>query len=677
MNIRLIKIELWNIYGFNHLELRFNGADGVISGRNGIGKSTVYDAFLWCLFGKDAEGRPDYEIKPRGEDGEGIEKVESIAVVSLNIDGATKIFERNYHEIWKTTRGESVPKKTGHTTDYKINGAPIGTEKEYKAEIASILDENAFRLLTDVKYFMNLPWAERRQKIVELSGADMTDAQFAGNWSAAGGNEEYANIILTALNAGKTIDRYKKELSANKTETNVKLKAIPARIDEVRKSLPEEVNIHAIEKEIETLNKNVSDINAQIEDKTSVFQAEQNKRAKLLNESFDIENKAKIIANRVRREITEDVGSIAGRIAELKSAAANKTAEVSACGTYITNTQKEIDRINSELNTKRAEFETIATETLSLDGDDAFCCPTCKRMLEPEDIEAKKVMLLNNFNDNKQRRMDAIRSAGKQQGALIEQLKKVIADQGLKKGALQAEIDTIAGEVAKMESQNTVERDIETEIASKLAANEEYQQLIGTHSKLQSAINEPITPAETGELNTKRADILSEINDLNGKMFLANQRANGLERIAELEKEEKELAQIVADYDKAEYAIQLFTKYKMDAIQDIANGLFPDNIRVRLFEEQMNGGEKPICDILIDGVPYPRANTAKKINAGISAINMYQRHYGLIAPIFVDNKESVTDLIDTDAQVISLQVDGSKKKLELVLNQEKISKLFA
>ena len=60
-------------------------------------------------------------------------------------------------------------------------------------------------------------------------------------------------------------------------------------------------------------------------------------------------------------------------------------------------------------------------------------------------------------------------------------------------------------------------------------------------------------------------------------------------------------------------------------------------------------------------MPFTVANTAKQVNAGIEIINALSRFYGVSAPIFIDNRESVQSLIDTDSQIINLVVSSDKE----------------
>lgn len=57
--ITLKSLLLVNFKGVRELRLDFTQQVTVISGENGTGKTTIFDAFHWLLFGKDSTGRSD------------------------------------------------------------------------------------------------------------------------------------------------------------------------------------------------------------------------------------------------------------------------------------------------------------------------------------------------------------------------------------------------------------------------------------------------------------------------------------------------------------------------------------------------------------------------------------------------------------------------------------------
>jgi len=103
-------------------------------------------------------------------------------------------------------------------------------------------------------------------------------------------------------------------------------------------------------------------------------------------------------------------------------------------------------------------------------------------------------------------------------------------------------------------------------------------------------------------------------------------------------------------------------------LTDKINSKF-DTIRFRLFVEQINGGIKEDCEVMVPGdgkmVPYPCANNAARLNAGLEIINALAHHWNKSVPVFVDNAESVTRLQQIDGQLIRLVVSEPDKTLRM------------
>ena len=88
--------------------------------------------------------------------------------------------------------------------------------------------------------------------------------------------------------------------------------------------------------------------------------------------------------------------------------------------------------------------------------------------------------------------------------------------------------------------------------------------------------------------------------------------------------------------------------------------------RFKLFKTNINGGIEEVCETIFNGVPYSSGlNNAARINVGLDIISTLSEHYGVTAPIFVDNSEAVTKLIDINSQVISLVVSEKDKELRI------------
>ena len=143
-------------------------------------------------------------------------------------------------------------------------------------------------------------------------------------------------------------------------------------------------------------------------------------------------------------------------------------------------------------------------------------------------------------------------------------------------------------------------------------------------------------------------------------------------RILALEQEERTLAAEFERIEQGLYLCELFVRRKTELMSDRINGQFK-TLRFQLFREQNNGGLADCCEALVPSeagalVPYPDANDAAKVNSGLEVIDVLSRHFGVTAPIIVDNAESVTHLQTVDTQVIRLVVSKPDKKLRVEID---------
>ena len=58
-----------------------------ISGQNAVGKSTVAEAYMWCLFNKNSLGEAKFQVRPQDAFGNPIDHVDIKVVVTLDVDG--------------------------------------------------------------------------------------------------------------------------------------------------------------------------------------------------------------------------------------------------------------------------------------------------------------------------------------------------------------------------------------------------------------------------------------------------------------------------------------------------------------------------------------------------------------------------------------------------------------
>lgn len=138
MNVRIQKMSIENFKGIKNLEIRFDGQNAVIYGDNATGKTSLFDAFLWLLFGKDSSDRSDFGVKPYDANGQEIHNLETIVEVELEIDGLkVATLKHLLKENWVKKNGQSEQVFSGNQHKYWINGISHSAS-DYEKFVAGI-----------------------------------------------------------------------------------------------------------------------------------------------------------------------------------------------------------------------------------------------------------------------------------------------------------------------------------------------------------------------------------------------------------------------------------------------------------------------------------------------------------------------------------------------------------
>ena len=103
--IKIKSMALTNFKGIRSMSVDFGQNLTKITGRNGSGKTTIFDAFTWVLFGKDSHDRKTFDIKTIGADGKPIARLPHEVTLLLDVDGEEIKLCRRYKEKWVKRRG--------------------------------------------------------------------------------------------------------------------------------------------------------------------------------------------------------------------------------------------------------------------------------------------------------------------------------------------------------------------------------------------------------------------------------------------------------------------------------------------------------------------------------------------------------------------------------------------
>lgn len=640
MDIRIRRLTLDNFKSHRHLNLQFNGQDATLYGDNATGKTSVYDALTWLLFGKDSagNGEKNIDIKPLDTTG-AVRDHKAITSVEaeLMVDGEVTIFKRTYQEVWTTRRGSSQAVYSGNTSEYFVDGVPCKLYA-FEEKINEIVPEDVFRLLTSVGYFpAAMKWQERRATLFDMAGT-MTDREIMTR-------DEMFIPLLEGM--GKlSLDDYKKKLAAEKRGFSTTRDQTPARLDECRKAVQtlECIDFDAARKNLEVLEADHQKIIAQIAavDNDTAAVMKQNELAEKRLELRELENK-----NTTFRA-QQTVGEV--NLEPLRRSLSDRSGELASLQAQIRSAENSLAGYESKVDEARNRWIEVNAEAFY-----GGSCPTCGQQLPADQLQDAMDRFERQKRDRLaeiQRTAEAHKAAKAQQEVNIQSMKDRLV-------ALESDVLLLKDQIAAAEAARVIPKDMDgyTESRTVLEAairgvQEEISAIQGNFAQAEQALAIQKTAIEN-RMREQREIIAKE------GLLSFNE-----ERIEQINADAKTASEALEAIAFMQNLVDEFTRYKTKFVESNINSLFRI-AKFRLFREQANGGIEDRCDVVYDGVPYSGLNSGMKINVGIDIINALSRHYGVTVPLFVDNAESVTRLEPCNAQVIRLVVSESDKELRV------------
>lgn len=675
MDIRLNRLSIKNFKGIKSLDINFDGKNTAIRGDNATFKSSTYDAYSWLVTGKDSFNRADFGIKPLDENGQEIHFLETEVEAEFLVDVKPLKLKKVQTENWVRPRGATEQEYKGNNTAYFYDEVPVGATV-YKEKVDNLIGEETFRLLTNPLYFnqyYKLPkltdWQSRRMLLFEMCG-DISDETIIQM------NPDLA--MLPEVLDGKSIDDRKAIIAQSIKKLNEQIVVIGPKINENMRLIPEiatdytatEQELKRLKSELETIEKELAGAG----DTASTYRKKQ-------QELYSLKNQLENVKSRIYKESNVERQRTIERKTKLESEKFSEESTIKQHNRAISENNQIIEGNAKRRETLIGEWKRFSSELQEAQAqqfivpDDDFICPTCNQSLPEEDKQKKLEEMKANFESHKairikqaQSNLEANVSAGKAIVAENEELKQlneksqaVISNSEAKLVVIKASLKKIEDELDKPTAEPNYNADAE------------YVELSGKIRDLQAELDKPIEDT-TAEIRERKWSIAQQIEDCNRILNNKHVAEDAKARIEELKQSEKDLSNQKSQLEGQLNLITEFIKAKANTLTDIMNSKFK-HVKFELFETQINGNMVECCNTLVNTnscwVPFSDGNTAGRINAGIDIVNALSKHYGVRVPLWVDNRESITTLADTESQVISL----IKPDIQTAEDKKKYSKL--
>ena len=668
----LKSLHIENFKGIKSLDVNFSEKTK-IKGQNAAGKTTIFDAFTWLLFNKNSAGEEKFNVRPLDKDGNRVDNVEIKVVAVLDVDGKEVELSKVQKQNWVKKRGTDTVTLQGNVNSFEIDGYPK-SESDFKAYVSGLAQsEDMFKMLTNPQYFSSLKWKEQRDILMKLI-ADFSDVELAKT------DAKYAPL-LDELEKAPSTDDIRSKFSKALTEWKKKRAEIPVRIDEAEKS---KVDIDVAERELARadLTRKIAEIDGKIANSGSAIG---DLRSREMQLQFDMSGITQTMSGELsakRRKLDDDIFDADEKIDDLHQKIQSAENQIMDNEKAISDADAERKNLGVKYNAEKAKAFDEAPyqfdESKWVFDDSTTVCSLCGQKLPDDkieqikaDFEARKAKAkadaeeklkadIATFEKEKQAELNRINAVGTEKRKLIVALTK-------KNAELQQSIESLK----KQEQETLAQKEKLSKQLSQLpeeadySQNEEYAKLKAEHDEVLAKIEKLESEGADSvvdELKAEKSDLQAQLNEVNAIIAKASMNVEIDERIAQLQAEQKEIGQKVADQEQMLYLLEEFIRFKLDKISDSINSHFK-TVNFKLFEMQLNGGMKDCCECTVNGVPYSTLNSGHRIVAGLDIIRSLSELYGVSVPIFVDNAESLNEfnVPVMDAQLILLRVSEDKQ----------------
>lgn len=627
MELKLKKITLQNFKGISSKEIDFDG-NTTISGKNGVGKSTIATAFYW-VFGDCEYGLgKNPQICPLFMD-----EVSPYVGMVLDIDGK----EITVEKIQKRTIKVRDGKKTVSTNNsYEVNSIAYG-ERDFKAKMAEYgFDFDLFLPLSHPNVFASKK-ADEMRKILFKMATGMNDKYVAEHTEGA------SDVV--AMMGTYSLD----EISAMQKQTIRKIGEVYGRKGEILDARVDGLAMSKVDVDVAELELQRNAIKEQILQATATIDAKEKTYSELSNQLM-----------RMRFSLTEsrneDIAEVQTKRVDLNGKRNKAIVEQGKVSAFVTRIESQYQQALKDIETLKAkkeklgkEWQEIKAETMA---DGSTICPTCKQQFPAEKIAEMK----QTFEDAKASRLADVEKYGFQVKEELEKIEGTVPE--LEERLKQAKED-LAKVTEDCHRYNAEMNKIPSD--SDIPKSEKTLEIEKSIAEMEQKISS-LTDDDYGNKKEEITRLQMQLDEVNKKIGQADRNVEIDEQISELQKKKIDYEQSKANAEKILYQLDLISMNRNKLIENSINDHFKI-VHFKLWTLYKNGEYKECCIPMVGFKELGSdMNTALEIKAKIDIVTGLQNFFNQNYPIFLDNAECLdsSQVLDLETQLILLKVtDGN------------------
>ena len=646
-----------------------------VSGKNGSGKSTVMNAVMEVLTGKNADGTQADNVRPI-VNGQEVEGVDVERTVVLDIDGKETEIKKTTKQKRERVDGVMQYVPGSNVNSYTVDGISFNQKKLDEFISENICPPETLLACCNPNAFLSLKsTTDMRAFLEKMAGFDLNEyikslgAEFAEVEEITKGHP--IEQVQKTLN--KQLTDQKKATTKAETEWKYeKAKAVDSGVDDITRLTEQKVRYENQIAILDEQEKSLDDVMAAYDQKSKDIldlKFEQSDIVRKANEGIVQQRKA--LDNEIfsmeqdKKSAENDLRMVEMDLKHAKMGVERHTAEVKKA-------QEDWKKCNEK---EFADNQLKAIQEEEFDKD-SLICPTCGQKFPPEreiairtDFEKKKAERIRiaeaekvAFEEYKDKELARITESGNKAAVDLKEAKKAQEEAERKIAELKQKITSLAMEIQQKQTElSKLPESVD------LSDNAEYQKITAEIEQAETALHEMNNGSEQRrEITDKRNGFIRECAKIDAEINnIKRKKKAHEEEVEKLYQAFRESSQKEADIQRKKDILKNFSIKKNERIASMINPVFSE-FQFEFLEFTQDGNPVETCRMVSDGIEYRDMNHSKKILAQADLLRGFQELSGLNLFVFIDDTESVNDenLPNMDRQMILLKVTDTDLKVE-------------
>lgn len=646
-----------------------------ISGKNGSGKSTVMNAFIEVLTGKNSDNTQPDNVRPI-VDGKELDSVEIGRTIVLNIDGRDAEIKKITKQKKERRDGVMVPVPGSNVNSYEIDGISY-TQKKYDEWISENICKSEFLpSLCNPNVFLSMKsTSDMRTFLENITGFDLQEyIKSLGS--------EFAEV--EEITKGHTVEQVMKTLNAQLKKQREQTQKKETEYNYEKGKIPADTNVAELESRKAEMDKKIVGLD---ETEKSLDSASE-QYDKKSHEIVELKAQLGRIVEEANRGNVEKRQSVKAEISDLTAKKKEKENDLRLAEMDLKHSNMAIERHKAEIRKAQEDWKTYSEREYPEENierikaeqfdENSLVCPTCGQDLPEEqaekiraDFEQKKAKRIKDeedvktaFYESKDKKLTEITESGNKAVADLKSANKSKEEAEQKIAEIKKSIKDIALQIA--EKQKEFDSILET---TDVSGNEEYIKVSSEIQKAEEALKAMNNgSAERETLRIQRNDYIRECAKIDAEIHqIQTEKARHEELVSQLYEEFRESSQGEADIMRKRDILKNFSIKKNEKIASIVNPNFSE-FAFSFLEYTQDGNPIETCRMVRNGVEYKDLNYSDKLLCQIDLLRGFQKILDVSIVIFVDNTESINEsrLPKNDNQMVFLQVTDGDLKVESI-----------